>query len=234
MLLRNNEGRDLIVDLFTAKKSETVIKFYKNDLLSIKALVRAFVLLDIKSDIRPISDIIKKLDLSSGRASFGFANQSFCYMLILIRKLAAHNINEIAFQLNKACESHLETLVQQLPLPNPSVQYFGPPREEYGHILPQRPESDIALDVAQLMLADRIEDAINLGSQLLDHWRDGIRYKFPMTLRGLEKPKRVLEWYPMSLLNLEPIPPQELKREVEYLVDCAQSGNEVQWGKRRV
>ena len=234
LLLRNTEGRDLIVDLFTAKKTETDLKFFKNDLLSIKALVRAFILSDNESDIGPVSNIIKKLDFSSGRASFSYAKQSFCYMLILIRKLAALKINEVAFGLNKACELHLETLVQQLPLPNPSVQYFGPPREEYGHNLPQRPESDIALDVAQLMLADRIEDAINLGSQLLEHWRDGIRYKFPMTLRGLEKPKRVLEWYPMSLLTLEPIPPQELKREVEYLVDCAQSGNEVQWGKRRV
>ena len=234
ILLRSNEGRDLMNDWFTARKTETVLKFYSKDFLTIKALVRALILSNTKSNIKPIADILTELNFKSLTLQHSLGRHSFNYVSFFVYKLAALNINEIASQLNKACGLHLESFVKQLPLPDPSVQYFGPPREEYGHILPQHPESEIALDVAQLMLADRIEDAINLGSQLLEHWRDGIRYKFPMSLRGLDKPKRVLEWYPMSLLTLEPIPPQELKREVEYLVDCAQSGNEVQWGKRRV
>lgn len=234
ILLRSNEGRDLMNNLFTSEKTETVLKFYDKDLLTIKALVRALILSNTKSNIKQVANIITGLNFKSLALQHSIGRHSFNYVSFFVYKLAALKTNEIAFHLNKACGVHLKSFVEQLPLPDPSLQYFGPPREEYGHILPQQPESDIALDVAQLMLADRIEDAINLGSQLLEHWRDGIRYKFPMTLRGLEKPKRVLEWYPMSLLTLEPIPPQELKREVEYLVECAQSGNEVQWGKRRV
>jgi len=232
VLLRSSEGRDLIIKLWSVRASSNSWLLAKENISTLRVISRACLLSNNNDFFNEIKDCLNKVILFDQMIYSG--KSQFEYLVSWARKVGTVGMNSVANEFYNKFHKDIPWTNVQLDEISLDPQYGAPVEAFPGYMNCQRPESALALDVAQLMLADRIEDAINLGSQLLEHWRDGIRYKFPMTLRGLEKPKRVLEWYPMSLLTLEPIPLQELKREVEYLVECAQSGNEVQWGKRRV
>jgi MinD-like ATPase involved in chromosome partitioning or flagellar assembly len=88
-----------------------------------------------------------------------------------------------------------------------------------------------ALAIGVLALSGEVERVIRVGSQLLESWRS-TRWIYPLiTDLLLEGRVRGIEWWPMSLLTLRPIPINQLQQEVEYLVTCCRDGIEIQWNQ---
>jgi MinD-like ATPase involved in chromosome partitioning or flagellar assembly len=87
------------------------------------------------------------------------------------------------------------------------------------------------LGLAALALQNHFEKAAQVGAQLLDHWQ-GTRWVYRL-MRGYFDPLavRAVEYFPMSILTLRPVPLEELRREVEYVTNCCRTGIQIQWGQ---